>query len=113
MVKNGNKLTVIELSCCYKTNFENTRNSKIECYSKLQYLCVDKNFRVNKLYAEISSLGVLPKNIKEFRNFCKQYDCINVLRMMENLSEVAIRSFYFIYTRRNKGWENPETFRFY
>ena len=30
------------------------------------------------------------------------------MRMMEKLYEVAIRSSYFIYTRRNKGWENPE-----
>ena len=58
--------------------------------------------RVTKLYIEISSLGVLPKSIQEFRNFCKQYDCINVTRMMK-LSGVAIRSSYLIYTRRNKG----------
>ena len=49
---------------------------------------------------EVSFLGFLPKNIQEFRNFCKQYDCINVMRMMEKLYEVAARSSYFIYTRR-------------
>ena len=70
-----------------------TRNYKIECYSKLQDLCVDKNFRVTKLNVEVSSLGVLPKNIQEFRIFCKQYDCRNVMRMMEKLSEVAVRSY--------------------
>ena len=77
-----------------------TRNYKVERYSKSQDLCVDKNFRVAKLYVEVSSLGFLPKNIQEFRNFCKQYDCINVMRMMEMLSEVAIRSSYFIYVRK-------------
>ena len=42
-----------------------------------------------------------------------QYDCLNVMRMMEKLSEVAIRSSYFVDTRRNKGWENPEILKFY
>ena len=41
VVKNGNKLTVIQLSCCCETNFVKTRNYKIERYSKLQDLCVD------------------------------------------------------------------------
>ena len=35
------------------------------------------------------------------------------MRMMDKLSDVAIRSPYFIYTRRNKGWENPEILKFY
>ena len=50
----------------------------------------------NQLYVEVSSLGVLPKNIQEFRNFCEQYDCINVMRMMKKLSEVAISSSYYL-----------------
>ena len=35
------------------------------------------------------------------------------MRMMKKLSEVAIRSSYFIYTRRNKEVENPEILKFY
>ena len=73
----------------------------MKSYSELQDLYIDVNFRVTELYV-VSSLGVLPKNIQEFRNFCKQYDCINVMRMMEKLSEVTIRRSYFIYTRKNK-----------
>ena len=88
------------------------RNYKIKRHSKLQDLCVDKNFRVTKLYVEVFSFGVFRKNIQEFRNFSKQYDCINVMRMMEKLSEVATSS-YFIYTRKKRGWENPEILRFY
>ena len=103
VVKNGNK-HCYRTTCCYETNFMKTRNHKIERFSKLQDLCVDKNFRVTKLYVEVSSLGVLPKDIQEFRNFCKQYDSINVKRMMKKPPEVAIRRSYFIYNRRNKGW---------
>ena len=84
---------------------QNSSNSKIERYGKLQDLCLNKSFRVIKFYAEVSSLGVLPKNIQEFRNFYKQYDCINVMLMKKKLPEV---SSYFIYTRRSKEWEYPE-----
>ena len=33
------------------------------------------------------------------------------MRMMKKLSKVAIRSSYFIYTKRNKGWGNPGIFK--
>ena len=59
--------TVIELSCCYETNFVKARNYNIESYSKLRDLCIHKNFRVTKLYVEVSSLRVLSKNLQEFR----------------------------------------------
>ena len=32
---------------------------------------------------------------------------------MEKISEVAIRSSYFIYIRRKKRWGNPEILKFY
>ena len=35
------------------------------------------------------------------------------MRMMEKLSEIAVRSCYIIYTRRNKGWEDPEILNFF
>ena len=115
LVKYGNKRTVIELSRCYETNFVKTRNYKVECYRKLQDLCVDKKFRVTILYVKVSSLGVLLKNIQEFRNSCKRYDCTNVMGMMScyKLSGVAIRNYYFIYTRRNKRLESPEILKNY
>ena len=101
------------LSCYnYETNFVKTYNYKIEHYSKLQDLCLDTNFSITKVYVEVSSVGVSSKNIQEFRNFCKQYDCINVIRMTKKLSEVAIRSSYYICTRRNKGREDPEILKF-
>ena len=62
---------------CYETNFAKTCNYKIESYTKLLDLCVDKKFRVTKLYGEVSSLGVFPIKIQEFRKFCEQHDCIN------------------------------------
>ena len=72
VVKSGNKLTVIELSCCYETNFVKNRNYKIERY-KLQDLDVDKKFRVTKLHVEVFSLEVLLKNAQKFRRLHIQY----------------------------------------
>ena len=88
VVKKGNKLTVIELSCCYETNFVKTCNYKVKRYSKLQDLCVDKNIRVTELYVEVFSLGFLPKTSKNL-----EISASNVMRMMEKLSEVALSSY--------------------
>ena len=114
VLKIGNELYAIELSCCYETNFVKTRNYKVERYDQLQNLCVDKNVKVTKLFVEVSSLGFLPKAIREFADFCKQFECINVTRLMYKISEVAIRASYFLYTKRNdKDWKNPEILKFY
>ena len=87
MVKSGNKLTVIELSCCYKTNFVKTGNYKIERYNKLQDLGVDKKFRVTKLYVEVSSLEVLLKNVQKFRRLHMKY-AISLHKCYENDGKV-------------------------
>ena len=78
VVKNGNKLAVIELSCCYETNFVKTLIYKIERYNELQDLGVDKNFRVTKLYVEVSCLGVLLKNDQEFKRLQTAYAICNM-----------------------------------
>ena len=113
-MKIGNELYVIELTSCYETNFTKSRDYKIKRYSKLTDNLNDKNLNLRKMFIEVSSLGFLPKEIREFRNFCKQFDCINITRMLNKISEVTLRCSYFIYNKRNSiEWENPELLKFY
>ena len=93
-------LVSIELTCCFETNLINSRNYKIDRYCNLEEDC-NLNVKVKKLYVEVSSLGFLSKNIKELKTFCRQNAEINVKRMLQKISEVAIRSAYLIYTKRN------------
>ena len=114
IVQEGNELHVIELSCCYESNFVNTREYKVKRYHDLKKFRVNKNFTINTMFVEVSTLGFLPKNIREFKEFCNQFDCLNVTRLMNKMMEVAIRCSYFIYTRRNNyDWEHPEILKFY
>ena len=105
-------LVSIELTCCFETNLINSRNYKIDRYCNLEEDC-NLNVKVKKLYVEVSSLGFLSKNIKELKTLCRQNADINVNRMLQKISEVAIRSTYLIYTKRNSEWTNPDILKFY
>ena len=96
----------------FETNLINSRNYKIDRYCNLEEDC-NLNVKVKKLYVEVSSLGFLSKNIKELKTLCRQNADINVNRMLQKISEVAIRSTYLIYTKRNSEWTNPDILKFY
>ena len=111
LLKDDN-LTTIELTCCFETNLINSRNYKIDRYRNLEQDC-NVNVKMKKLYVEVSSLGFLSKNINELKTLCKENPNINIKRMLNKLSEVAIRSSYFIYTKRNSDWPHPDILKFY
>ena len=93
-------LVSIEPTCCFETNLISTRNYKIDRYCNLEEDC-NLNVKVKKLYVKVSSLGFLSENIKELKTLCRQNAGISVKRMLQKISEVAIRSAYLIYTKRN------------
>ena len=95
----------------FETYLINSRNHKIDRYCNLEEDC-NLNVKVKKLYVEVSSLGFLSKNIKELKTLCRQNADINVNRMLQKISEVAIRSTYLIYTKRNSEWTNPDILKF-
>ena len=69
-----------------------------------------KNFQ--KIFIEIKTLGLITHNIKEiYRLF--QGTNINVSRMINKCMEVAARTSFYIYVRRNKAWTHPKTLTFY
>ena len=74
-------LVSIELTCCFETNLINSRYYKIERYCNLEEDFL--NVKVKKLYVEVSSLGFLPKNIKELKTLCRQNADINVNKMLQ------------------------------
>ena len=102
----------MELTCCFETNLINSLNYKIDRYCNLEENC-NLNIKVKKLYVEVSSLGFLSKNIIELKMLCRQNADIKISRMLQNISEVAIRLTYLIYTKRNSEWTNPDILKFY
>ena len=64
-VKNGNDLTTIELTCCFETSLEKSNKFKKEKYDKLDKK-LKSRLNLNKLYIEVTSLGLTPKNKQVF-----------------------------------------------
>ena len=105
-------LVSIELTCCFETNLINSRNYKIYRYCNLEEDC-NLNVKFKKLYVQVSSLGLLSKNVKELKALCRQNAGINVTRILQKISAVAIRSIYLINTKQNSEWTNSDILKFY
>ena len=99
----GNDLTTIELTCCFETNLVKSNKFKKEKYDKLDKKLKSK-LNLNKLYIEVTSLGLTPKTNRCFDRFLKS-NSINSYRMNRKICEVALRSSYYIYTQRNYNWK--------
>ena len=110
-VKKGNDLTAIELTCCFETKLVKSNKFKKEKYDKLDKK-LKSRLNLNKLYIEVTSLGLTPKTNKYFDRFSKS-NGINPYRMKRKICEVALRSSYYIYTQRNYNWKEIEILKFY
>ena len=105
-------LTVIELTVPYETN-----NQKLCCYKKqrCKYLSDDLITPCGQLkviFIEITCLGFRPRECKDFFSFLKASNA-NVERTMRKCSEVALRSTFYIYCRRNTEWTHPKLLKFF
>jgi len=102
------------LTCCFETNFKKSRDFKIEKYRNLKDDLIDQSKKLKKVFIEISPLGFYTKNIIEFERTCKISPVINIKRLLSKLTEVSIRSSYYIYTQRNNNdWNHPNILKFY
>ena len=111
VLKRDRHLIIIELTCCFETNFEKSRNFKIEKYESIKQYSKVPVDKLEKFFLEVSSLGFITKCFKSFERFIskKNIDC---KRLKEKLSETAIRASYYIYTRRNSNWNSPNLLKF-
>ena len=58
-------------------------------------------------FVEYSSLGFSSPNIKRFTTLVRKLS-VDVPRMVSVCTEVCIRTWYYIFNRRNKEWTNPD-----
>jgi len=110
-VKKGDKVIIIELTCCFETNLAKSNEFKKNKYKNLEKK-LKKKSKLTKLYVEVTSLGFIPKTNEYFTKFMKG-NGINIYRMNKKMCEVALRCSYFIYTQRNSLWNEKEILRFY
>lgn len=110
--KKGNDVYVVELTICFETNFEKSRNFKMNRYNHLETNLKDTKHNLKTFYIEFSSLGFCTPSIIELTRLLRPLD-VDVKRMIEISSEVCIRTSYYIFNRRDKEWTKPETLKYH
>ena len=101
------EIIVIELMCPFELNVRKSREYKETRYKEIQGELLTPKSRFSLILLEVTSLGFVTKNVKLFRNFLKTIE-INKTYVIGKMQEAAIRSFYYIYCRRNKVWNEPD-----
>ena len=105
------EITVIELTVCFETNIEKSKQYKLEKYKHLENDLQKPIRSFTLITVEITTLGFYKKH-KSLVKLLKDYN-INVSRCYKKMGECALRASYFIYTQRNKEWTNPLELLFY
>ena len=110
-LRKGNEIRTIELTCCFETNIEKSNEYKKRKYEKLEKEMKLKGCKLIKEYIEVTSLGFIPKTFNRVNKLLKDNN-INTIRMKNKVTETAIRCSYFLYIKRNSGWETTEILKF-
>ena len=105
-------MIVIELSVCFETRTKEARSFKKRRYQNLKSDLSIEWEKLNIIYVEITTLGFVSRNIKDFAKFVKPL-FISYERMIGKCMETALRASFYIFTRRDKEWPNPELLNFY
>ena len=110
-LKSGNNVYAIELTICFETNFEKSRNYKKTRYENLKLNLKDNKCILRIFYIVFSSLGFSSPDVIELTRLLRELD-VDVKRMIEICSEICIRTSYYIFNRRDKEWTTPETLKY-
>ena len=71
-----------------------------------------RNYAVKKVFLEISSIVLYTNDTKPSIKFLREPKIDNTERMLRKCSEVAIRTSFYLYTRKNKEWLDPKLLTF-
>ena len=80
---------MLELTCCFETNSEKSRTFKEEKYKYIERDCVRKFRNFEKLFIEITTLGLglITKHILNLKQLLKDSAEVNYDRMIVNDSK--------------------------
>ena len=106
IVTSKGEICAIELTGCYEHNATKAREYKEQRYRNLQDE-IEIEYSVFKVvFIEITTLGLTPKTTTECKKLLKQFK-VDYDRLFSKCCEVAIRTSYYIFCRRNKEWAHP------
>ena len=114
LIKTPDCLYVLELTVRFESNLMNNVKRKFTKYKPL-IETLQKNFKTVKfINLSISSLGVFSTECSSFLEMLEEldFDKKQKLYITRKIIQIAIRSTYFIFCKRNKIWDNPELMKF-
>ena len=103
-------LYVIELSVGFETNLNSNTSRKFEKYCHLLHHLCTKYHLVKFFNLSISSLGIFGQSCNSFIQMCTDLS-INTGHtnyIITELTNIIIRTTYYIFCMRNKPWTNPD-----
>ena len=97
--------------------FETTLNNNASRnFEKYRYLLHDLKYRIVKFVnLSISSLGIFGQSCNSFIEMCTNLS-INTGHtsyLLTKLTNIIVRTTYYIFCMRNKPWTNPELLPYY
>ena len=101
VLKNDNQIIAIELTCPYETNTEKSREFKKRRFENLKNELITPTSNFKLILLEITSLGFTANDVKCFKDFILKLN-LDYERIISKRQEVAIRTPFYIYCRRNK-----------
>ena len=107
IVKN-NMLLVLELTVGFETNIKKNFDRKAERYNQL-LSDLSSKYQVHYVNLSLGAIGVVGNGnllVNNLTRFGLNIETTNFL--VKRIINVCIRTTYFIFCMRNKGWENPD-----
>jgi len=107
-------LYILELTVGFESNLQNNIKRKYNKYKNL-IDTLQRNFKYIKFVnLSISSLGVFSNECSSFLEMLEDLDFQKKQKVYvtKKIIQIAIRSTYFIFCKRNKVWENPDLMKF-
>ena len=101
---------IIELTAVFEANLNNNASRKELKYCSLLTDLANDYKQIEFINLSISSLGIFGNCSDSFFKLCMERGSNNGDRnfIISKLSNLIIRSTYYIFCMRNKPWPNPE-----
>ena len=103
-------LYILELTVGYESNLRSNAERKKQKYRELVQQLRNDYEKVNFVNPLISALGIYDKSTTEFIDVMKmlKFDKRTTNYTIKKITNIAIRTSYYIFCRRNKEWTDPE-----
>ena len=112
--KRSKFLYIVELTVGFESNLKANSERKLNKYLALVASLSSSYDEVKFINVSMSSLGVFDKSCESLTKMLKDLDIEVPIqrRLLSKVMNIAIRSIYDIFCRRNKDWTDPDLMDF-